>query len=317
MSELLVDVWTDKISMFRDVLLMLEGVSCDDINIIFKKNKSKSKSESENSDSKEDKDENQTGYILFRTINNNQTSISVVKLESCVFKEFYLKKKEQSFWINVKELNLWFKSIETDDYMLNISINKEDKKTFNFMTKHTEKQNKFKKYNQSCSEPDIIINSLPEIKYDFGINISTSLFKKICNDMKKFSEFMEIYCDENQVVFKCITKYNKENIASYENSDGDIEIKKISSAKSAKACFYLDQLLKLKFTSNICDYITLFIKNKNPLMINSQIEFGEEKLGKTILYFSPYDKELTESNYHDKMKEYYNDKLESIKSKIE
>jgi proliferating cell nuclear antigen PCNA len=319
MVKYLVNIKTDKINIIKDIFSMLEGVSSEDINIVFRKDETKNKdSDTEtNSDSESDSSKNSSkkktkqnkGGIIIKSMSNNLTSLSLIKLELNLFTNFFVKKDEHSFWTNVKDLNLWLKSIDSENHTLNIFIEKNDEKTIKFKSYHNEKENKFKSYEQSFTEPDTEISSIPKIEFDYAISINAQLFKKICNDMKKFSDYMEIKCEENQVLFQCLTKANKLNVASYESGDGDVESKKINkNIKSAKSTFYLEYLLKLKYTSNICDNITLHIKNKSPLFINNSIGDDENNYGKLLLYFSPYDNDLTNDDYHDKMKSFYKEK---------
>lgn len=320
MVKCLINVKTEKINIIKDIFAMLESISSEDIYIIFRKDEtilSSSSSVEEEEDEKAKKKQKQKGGILLKSINNNKTSISSIKLETNVFSEFITKEKEYGFWLNIKELNLWLKSIETENHTLNIYIEKNDIKTIKFKCYHNEKENKFKFYEQCFSVSDEEISNMPKIDFDYAISINAKLFKKICTDMKQFSDYMEIKCDEEQVLFQCLTKSNKLNIASYENGDGDIVSKKINkNAKAIKSTYVLEYLLKLKYTQNICENITLCIKNKSPLFINNTISYGEIECGKILLFFSPHNIDLTNDDYHDKMKSCYKDKLDNIKANI-
>lgn len=319
MVKCLINVKTEKINVIKDIFAMLESISSEDIYIVFRKDETILSSSDVDSDeeSKSKKKQKQKGGVLLKSINSNKTSISSIKLETNIFSEFITKEKEYGFWLNIKELNLWLKTIEIENHTLNIFIEKNDIKTIKFKCYHNDKENKFKFYEQCFSEADEEISNMPKIDFDYAISINAKLFKKICADMKQFSDYMEIKCDEEQILFQCLTKSNKLNIASYENGDGDIISKKINkNAKAIKSTYVLEFLLKLKYTSNICDNITLCIKNKSPLFINNTVCDGEIEYGKILLFFSPHNADFIDDNYHDKMKSCYKDKMDNIKANI-
>jgi hypothetical protein len=259
------------------------------------------------------------GHILVKTMSNNQTTISIVKLDSNTFEKFYLEDDEFSFWTDVKELNKFLKCIDSDGYTIMMYIEKGDEKTIKFKVTHNEKEGKFKSYEQGFTEPDVKIENVPKPDFDFGVVISSQLFRKICSDMKKFSEYIEIKCNEKIILFQCLTKYNRLSIDSYENNDGDVKIQQLNKnnsdkeIKHVKTTFVLEHLMKLKYSANVCDSITLYLKSKSPLFINSNIMSGENIIGKMLVYFSPHDEELTKDDYHDKTKECYGEKKANIK----
>lgn len=296
-----------------------------------KKDKKKSKKKklllSSDSDSDSDDDyskkkkkiiDNSKGGITIKTLSSNQTIISLIKLRTSMFSEFYVKDPEFSFWIDVKELNKFIKGMETDNRILTMFITKDEEKSLKFKLTHTEKKKSYKSYEQGFNEPDTEIDSIPGITFDMSVAISSSLFKKICNDMKKFSESMSIKCDANQIIFSCINeKYKKPYTDSYENGDEVKIIVNQNKKKEVRSSYYLEDLSKIKYPSNICDDIILHLASKSPLIIHSNIgDDHQENVehGRILIYLSPYDNKLEDDDYYDKTKDCYKDKKPIMKN---
>ena len=283
-----------------------------------KADKKKEKDKDKDKDKKKKKEaedkKKKKGGLLIKTMNNHQTTISLVKLNVDMFDYFYIKDEEFSFWIDVKELNKFLKCVECENHKLTMYVEDGDK-AIKLKINHNEKENKFKSYEQSFIESEINMDVIPKPEFDYVISINSQLFKKVCNDMRKFSDYMEIKCNGEKLLFQCLTKYNRLNIDSYENNDGDIKIQKLNNNnKEIKSSYYLDYLLKLKYSSSICDDIMIHLKHKSPLFINSDLLSGDFVCGKMLVYFAPHDEEIADNDYHNKTKDLYEEKKTVIKS---
>lgn len=286
MSKTLVEITTSQIDVFIDIFSMLETISSDEVNISLKKESN------ENGNS-----------IVIKTLSNSQTTVTITKISSEIFSVFNLKDQETTFWIDIKELNKFLKSIDSQNYTMSLIIEKNDPQILKISVNHNDKKNKYKTYEQVMIECNTIINFSKRDDFDFAIAISSQLFRKICVDMKKFSESIEIVCSDDKIIFRCLTKNNKYCVDCYENNDGDIIIKKLNNnINETKVSFYLEHLLKLKYSTNICNNIVLHIKNNFPLFIYNDILSNDKtKCGRMIACFSPFDNNLD----HTKLKDSY------------
>jgi proliferating cell nuclear antigen PCNA len=278
-----------------------------------KKENKKDKKKKDKKDKNGKKENTDKGGMVIKTMNNHQTTISMIKLDVEMFDHFYVKDEEFSFWLDIKELNNFLKCIKCENHTLKMCIEDEDK-AVKFYIKHNDKEDKYKSYAQSFIESDTKIDKIEKPDFDYVILMNSQLFKKICTDMKKFSDYVEIKCNSERIIFQCLTKYNRLNIDSYENDEDDVEIKQLNkNNKETKVSFYLDYLLKLKYSAAICDNILIHLGNKTPLFINSDITSGDFVCGKMLVYFSPHDAKIENENYHDMTKDLYEEKKANIK----
>lgn len=344
---------SNNIQIFKELFSTIELLSSDDVNIIFKKekkiddssssesNKSPVISENDDNDSNDngngkkkkkkkyykkkkiidsDTDENkdeQKGSMVVKTMSNNQTVISLVKFDSILFSEFYLKNDELSFWMDIKELNKFIKILDPDNFYIMMYVEKSDEKTLKFKVINNDDSERYKTFELGFTDPSSTIGNIPKIDFDLIVSINTLNFRKICSEFNKFSESIEIKCDENKIKFKCTTKYNKPYEDSIPSGKDGVLIKKIKeNYENINISYYLTDLLKLKISSDLCDNIIIHLKNKNPLFVHGILKNSDKKInyGHLLIYFSPYDTKIDGKNYHDLTKECYDDKKAIMKS---
>jgi hypothetical protein len=269
-----------------------------------------------NCKSKNKKNIQSNGGIIIKTVCSSQTMITMIKLKSSLFNLFYVEKDDFSFWIDIKEINKFIKSYDTDNNNLIMFVTKDDEKTLKFKLTHNEKKKRYKLNEQCFNEPDLEIDNIKNIQFDMSISIDSTLFKKICNDMKKIdATSMRIQCDAEQVIFSSLNKAKKPSHDSYENGD-DVIINIINkNKKELKNSFLLEDLCKLKYPSNICNNIIIHLTHKNPLVIHSSI-CDDENLdhGRILVYLSPCDNDIKDEEYYEKSQKYYKDKKAIMKS---
>src|SRR3989344_5424255 len=304
MSKYIVYATTNHIDIFKSIALMFEDITSDYINIIFQKNIEESSNDENDNGDDESQEKKNNDCVIIQCINSHQTLVSKIKLNSNFFTKYRVKDNEFSFWISIEELNIYLKDIEAD-YSLSLYIEKENALTLMLVLADPKNSNK-EIYPIGFIENDISIPDIPEIKFDFSIQISTVLFKKICSKAKQSSDILDICCSAEKVVFKYISKSNKQIIISHENDENEIKINQLRNTKvddyTVDTSYLIDDLLCLKRTNLVSPSITLYLKKESLLFISSKII----DIGKMLIFLSPSDKSNC-SNYYDKTKSVYKD----------
>jgi hypothetical protein len=304
MTKNLVDIVTDNISVLKGIFTMLEEITEDDINIIFKKspemekNQSDSDSSDDDSDSDSDNDNKKkkvkkhiSGGMTIQAMTGHQTLVAMVKVYASSFSKYLIKDEEYSCWVNITELNKCLKDIDTTNYELNIKIKENDNNTLHLIINHKENDSRQEIYPIVFVENDTDIPRIPTVDFDLRVDISTNLFRKICTKAKKFDDSIKIKCNNEQIIFEYNTGAKKPIYICYGNDDPDVKIKSIDSKKNPEMeeKYILNDLLCLKNASGISDTMTLYLKNKTPLFINYKISGDNDEISQILIFMSPND----------------------------
>jgi Proliferating cell nuclear antigen, C-terminal domain len=335
MTKDLVDVVTDNISILKGIFTMLEEITEDDINIIFKKspemekknknNQSDSDSsddkssddsddsdDSDNSDNSDDSDDNSdndsdnktkynkqkksknhvSGGITIQAITGHQTLVAMVKVYASSFTKYFIKDDEFSCWVNITELNKCLKDIEITNYELNMKVKGNDNNTLHLIINHKENETRQEIYPIVFVENDTDIPRIPDVNFDLQVDISTSLFKKICTKAKKFDDTMKISCNSDQIIFEYKTGAKKPIYICYGSDDPEVKIKRVTTKKDPETeeKYILNDLLCLKNATGISDTMTLYLRNKTPLFINYKISSNNDnEISQMLIFMSPND----------------------------
>ena len=227
------------------------------------------------------KNSKKMGKIVFiQSMNSHQSLIIYIKLTN--FESFELI-EDINFWIDIGEINKFVKDISNED-MLNLTI--DDKSSIKFETNNVTKSRK-SLYEQKTLGVTPSIKSSLDIKNDFDVEINSDDFKKICTKMSKFSEYMNILCDKNKILFKCQSKAGGQLQEIIENGVDGVIINVINeNAKNINMNYLLEDLVIITKCSKLGDKIILYLKNDNPLIM----KLNSKNFGEIIVYLSAREK---------------------------
>lgn len=263
-------------------------------------NVSESESESDESDSESDKKEKKEkkekvkqkdqqkkvqGGIKIVAVDDQESLMVYVKLNSEYFPEYFVKYKVHSIGIDLRELHKFMKSVDKDCIMT-MSIDKDEKQKIEFHL-HNQLKSIDKYHKQKLLDTDDNSGRMPkQTEFEMTVLMYTSDFKKICNEMSQFSEYVEIICTSKEIVFKCVGDQS-ESIIRFKS--GENESVKILSLKSDKknpivqGIYNLKHLIILGRCKDLCNDMQLYLRNSYPLFIHYTVG----PLGKMLVGISP------------------------------
>ncbi len=290
------------------------------------KGKGKSKkvesSESEESDSEEEKtgnkkeseiDKSNGGGIRILALDEHQTLLIYVKLNSDQFVNFYVKPAIHSIGLDLIQFHKFMKTVDKDSIM-RIYIDKDDEQNIVFELQNNVKNNN-SSYRQKLLDIDDNAKKLPQgTSFEMSVMMDTTDFRKICTEMAQFSEYVEITCTSKEITFKCQGDSNA-YVKTFKNSDTGVRI--VSPKNNGKAPNIVQAIYNLKHLVtfgncvNLCTEMQLYLKNDYPLFIHYSIGL----LGKMLVGLSPVDEKAIkrDNDYDENMDKYYNGKKVAMK----
>lgn len=283
------------------------------------KNKSDSDSESE-SDSDESKnnsknnkiekkDEKQEqkkvqGGMKIVAVDDHQTLMIYVKLNSENFTDYYVKYKAFDIGLDLRELHKFMKGVDKDSVMT-MSIDKDEQQKIEFHLQNNIKSND-KYYRQKLLDLDDPTKKMPkETEFEITVLMDTADFKKICTEMSQFAEHIEIVCTSKEIVFKCIGDQSELTMKfkSGENGNGGVRILCFKNDKKSpivQGIYNLKHLVTFGRCVNLCNDMQLYLKNSYPLFIH----YSVGSLGKMLVGLSPIDEKIIKGcGYDEKAKQ--------------
>jgi len=232
-----------------------------------------------------------------------------MKLDAQYMTKFKCLRSKLPVGINLPQLYKSLKSMERDDN-LTLTINKENKHLLNIRIENPDlgslTLDTIKLMDLTVSELKI-----PPTKFEAKVTISAHEFFKTCKEMHSLeAEFVEIKCTNNKLTFKC--KGESSRMKMYVHSD-KIKHNVVSimypqttakEPKIVKGLYELKNIVSFNKFAPLCTAIELYMKNNYPL----GVMFTIARLGKLIVFFSPYnpegDEEYDDDLYDD---DYYFD----------
>lgn len=281
-----------------------------------KKSDSQEKQTEENADQKQAEKKKNPGGIRIVALDPHRTLLIYVKLSSSEFDEFYVKTKTTcSIGLDLLQLHKFMKTVDKESIMT-MKIMKEDKQYIKFELENTVR-NQLTQFHQKILDIDDDQTKLPtDTNFEMSVAMDTSDFRKICQEMSQFSEYVEITCTAKEITFRCkgdITDFVK----TFKHSDdGSLRIMCMNRENKkglmmVQAIYNLKHLVTFGKCVNLCTEMQLFLKNDYPLFINYPIG----KLGKMLVGLSPVDEKTIkrDADYDDSNDKYYNSKKAVVK----
>lgn len=268
----------------------------------------KPKSKDDTIDKNKSKDKEIDGGIRIMALDDRETLLIYVKLESSNFVRFYVKPHIHSVGLDLLEFHKFMKTVDKESVM-KIFIDKDDEQSLQFELRNEIKHNS-KKYKQKLMDIDDNSNQLPaDANFEMSVIMDTVDFRKACSEINQFSEYVEITCTSKKITFKCKGDQSDFSV-SYDNSSSGVRI--LSLNKNTKvpcivqAIYDLKHLVTFGKCVNLCSEMQIYLKNDFPLFIRYNIG----SLGKMLIGLSPIDSKTIKKdmNYDDKMDGFYKQK---------
>jgi len=129
--------------------------------------------------------------------------------------------------------------------------------------------------------------NLNAMKFKTVTSMPASDFQKICRDMQSLAEFMEIKDVDNQLIFSCSGDFCSQETVICEdrreaNDDGGATAAEQERRRNAhdivQGIFEIKHLVTFAKCSNMCNTVTLMLKNEVPMLVKYDVgSLGEVK----------------------------------------
>lgn len=291
-----------------------------------KNNKDKKNSKKKHADSDDDSDDNDKkssdtdkkkknmGGIRIIELDEHQTLLVYVKLNSDKFDEFYMKYPSYSAALNLIPLQKFMKTIDKESVMT-IRISQEDEQNIIFEVDNNVKDSSIQ-YSQKLLDLDDAKKKVPKhTNFDMLVTIDTQEFHKLCRDMSGFSQYVEITCTKKEIKFTCQGDCNAFS-KKFTNADEGVRIMGFDKDKNptmVQAIYELRHLVTFSKCQNLCNELQLFLKNDYPLFIHYTVA----TLGKMLVGITPVDEKniKRDKDYDDNNDEHYNPNVKATVKK--
>ena len=237
-------------------------------------------SESDNSDSEEEKKvvskgTKKVGGLKVMAVNKTQTILIHLKLDADKFDYYYCARKKLILGINMLNFYRLIKTMSNFD-TLTLAVDDEDINKLIIKLENGDK-NCISTYKLNLMDLDVEDIEVEPAKFPYSINMLSVDFHKICKDMHNIAEKIEIKCTSKKIYFHC-----KGEMASLETELGEtangLSID-VYQDEIVQGLFELKNLVLFTKCTNLCNTVTLYIKNDYPLVIKySVVALGEIKL---------------------------------------
>lgn len=245
-------------------------------------------SESEEETTKSALQKKNPGGIRIIALDEHQTLMIYVKLNSSNFVEYYARHPKLNVGLDLRELYKFMKGIDKDSIMT-ISVDKDDDQKIEFHLQNPDK-NTNTVYKQKMMDLDDNAARIPqETKFEMAVSMDTQDFRKICTEMSQFNEYVEIICTNKEIIFKCLGDQN-ELVRTFKHGEKGVKISCVENKKKptvVQAIYSLKYLLTFGKCVNLCNDIQLYLKNDYPLFIHYTVG----NLGKMLVGLTPTDSE--------------------------
>ena len=238
-------------------------------------------SNSENSDSEDEekkvvaKGTKKVGGLKVMAVNKTQTILIHLKLDADKFDYYYCARKKLILGINMLNFYRLIKTMSNFD-TLTLAVDDDDINKLIIKLENGDK-NCISTYKLNLMDLDVEDIEVEPAKFPYSINMLSVDFHKICKDMHNIAEKIEIKCTSKKIYFHC-----KGEMASLETELGEtangLSID-VYQDEIVQGLFELKNLVLFTKCTNLCNTVTLYIKNDYPLVIKYSVAaLGEIKL---------------------------------------
>lgn len=226
----------------------------------------------ESSDDKKEvsKSNKKTGGVVLKELNKTSKTLVYMRLEADKFDvyKYNYHKKKLTLGIDIGNLLKCLKSMNHYDTMSWL-VDDEDINKLIVILENADRKEK-KTYRLNLMDIDEENNDIEPIKFSYEISLPSQDFHKYCKDIAISTEKIEIKATSNKLFFS-----GKGDIGNIEfeigETNGGLFIKSTNPNEIVQGLFELKYLLIFTKCSNLCNQVTLFLKNDYPIIIVYQI----------------------------------------------
>jgi proliferating cell nuclear antigen len=228
----------------------------------------------------DDNDQKQTGGLIIKEINKTGTILVYIKLDADKF-DYYnynYHKKKISLGINLNNLLKCLKCMSNFDTMAWAIDNDDINKLIITLESSERKEKKIFKLN--LMDLDEEKYEIEPIDFPYSITLPSQDFQKYCKDMSSATDKIDIMCTKSKVIFSGNGELGCVEFEVGETNGGlSIEVNSSCNEEIVQGLFELRFLIIFTKCTNLCNTVTLYLKNDYPLIVRYSIaNLGEIKL---------------------------------------
>ena len=209
-----------------------------------------------------------------------QTILVHLRLEHDKFEYYYCKEKI------VIGLNLpnFFKIIRTitNNDTLSLYIKQDNQNLIGIKIENSEK-NYITNYFLNLIEVDERSIQIEPPKFESILTMPSNDFNKVCRDMLNISDTIEIKSIGSQIIFSCKGDFAEQETVMGETTNGLYYVQSSPDVNIIQGYYNLKHLVLFAKCTNMCNSLTIYLKNSYPLVI----EFAVGSLGELKLALAP------------------------------
>jgi proliferating cell nuclear antigen len=228
----------------------------------------------------EDNDEKKVGGVIIKEINKTGTILVYTKLDADKF-DYYnynYNKKKLTLGLNLSNLLKCLKCMSHFDTMT-WQVDSDDMNKLTIILDSTERKEK-KKFSLNLMDLEEEKYEVEPIDFPFSITLPSTDFHKYCKDMSSATDKIEIMCTKSKVIFSGTGELGQAEFEVGETNGGlSIEVNSNCTDEIVQGLFELRFLIIFTKCTNLCNTVTLYLKNDYPLIVRYAITgLGEVKL---------------------------------------
>jgi proliferating cell nuclear antigen len=254
-----------------------------DVNFVFYPNFIENDSEDSENDETQHKTK-QVGGVIIKEINKTGTILVYTKLDADKF-DYYnynYNKNKLTLGLNLNNLLKCLKCMSHFDTMT-WQVESEDINKLIVILESTErKEKKIFKLNLMDLEEEKY--EVEPIDFPFSITLPSQDFHKYCKDMSSATDKIDLICTKNKVIFSGTGELGQVEFEVGETNGGlSIDVNANCSDEIVQGLFELRFLIIFTKCTNLCNTVTLYLKNDYPLIVR----YGIAALGEIKMVLSP------------------------------
>ncbi len=223
---------------------------------------------------------NQVGGLIIKEINKTGTILGYVRLDADKFDTYIYNynKNKITLGINLNNLLKCLKCMSHYDTMI-WAIDSDDINKLIIILESTERKEK-KTFKLNLMDLEDEKYEVEPIDFPYSITLPSQDFHKYCKDMFSATDKIEIMCTNNKVIFSGVGELGQIDFEVAESNGGlTIETNNNCLDEIVQGLFELRFLIIFTKCTNLCNLVTLYLKNDYPLIVKYQISaLGEIKL---------------------------------------
>ena len=220
------------------------------------------------------------GGVIIKEVNKTSSILVHCRLDADKF-EYYsytYHKKEFTIGVNLTNLLKCLKCMTHFDIMT-WAVNDEDVNKLIIILESTERNEK-KTFRLNLMDLEDEDYDVEPVDFPYSINLPSQDFHKYCKDMSSAADKMEIKCTSTKVFFSGQGELGIVDFEIGETIGGlSIDINTTNKDEIVQGFFELRWLITFTKCTNLCNQVTLYLKNNYPLIVKYQVAaLGEIKL---------------------------------------